>query len=576
MSQLSLDRSRLLILLLSAGLLFVIIESCRKMDKPQTANSEKEKFFRTDPNTDPLVKAIAANIRRQDDKRNLTGKLIQKAGFPVWEKAQISKAGYQSRITEGEQQVFIPFINEDEEETKAVLAVKINATDTLFTMVYGAGYRQYGFDTATNSGRWSAHDVFGVFTYFDHLLFNRNAFHVSNSQLLGTATDTITTQPVTVYIDTVSSSQGRLFSPNPGTIIVYVTYLYCQFPNGGRTASPSSRMVYPDCYNVIYAQEQVIFHLDENMPGGGYFDGDGGGGDGGFICVGCSWEDTNPCNLDPMAPQEPCYDDWQPVENAQPEPFNPYNADSVRITDVIRDSFPCLYSFLKDSLPNANMIAQIAANDIFRDSAYMHFTFDTSGTATTNTQATGQTKTKFARIGPDGRWHYSATIRLNPWHLKHASREIMIATIIHECMHAIFEMRWWQYQEPSPPIDSTFLKDHFPSHWSYLTNRPFTQSQQHQVMATDYFTKFEELMRPWFNPNATTAVRDTVIKALGYGGLYDSDAWKMLPSMGMDTCKYKGINIVGEQAGTGSIAPTGCTGHNYHYANDLMMRPSCN
>lgn len=215
MSQMSLNRSRLLIVLLSAGLLFVIIESCRKMDKPQTADSEKEKFFRTDPNTDPLVKAIAANIRRQDNKRNLTGKLIRKAGFPAWDKAQISKAGHQSRITEGEQQVFIPFFNEEEEETKAVLAVKINATDTLFTMVYGAGYRQYGFDTATNSGRWSARDVFGVFTYFDHLLFNRTAFHVNSSRLLGAATDTITPRSVTVYMDTMYSSQGDCSVPIP-------------------------------------------------------------------------------------------------------------------------------------------------------------------------------------------------------------------------------------------------------------------------------------------------------------------------------------------------------------------------
>ncbi|HEX2631128.1 MAG TPA: hypothetical protein VHM26_19070, partial [Chitinophagaceae bacterium] len=516
------------------------------MDKPRIADLQKEKFFRIAPNTDPLVKAIAANIQRQDTKRNLTGKLISKAGFPIWDKAQISKAGYQSRITEGEQQVFIPFINEEEEETKAVLAVKINATDTLFTMVYGSNYRQYGFDSTNNDGSWSARKVFGVFTYFDHLLFNRNAFQVSNSQLLGAATDTITGQPAIVYLDTVSSSQGRLFSPNPGTIIVYITYVYCQYP-GGRTAFPSSRMVFPNCYNATYTQQQVTFHLDENAPGGGYFDGDGGGGDGGVICMGCSWEDVNPCNLDPMAPQEPCHDDWQPVENAQPEPYDPYNSDSVRISDVIRDSFPCLYSFLKDSLPNANMIAQLAGTDLFSDSAYMHLDFDTSQVVTGPAQATGLTYPKFSLIN-GGRIHYKATIKLNPWHLKHASKELMIATIIHESMHAIFKLRWWEYQLWLNPTtrgdittDSTYIKTHFPLHWNYMNGSPFTATQQHEIMATDYFQKFEDAMRPWYNPNAGTAIRDSVIKALGYGGLYETDAWKMLPSMGMDTCKYKAM-----------------------------------
>lgn len=583
MSKISLNRSFMPVLFLLTGILFLIIESCRKMDKPVPASLQKEKFFQLQPGTDPLVVAIAQNIQRQDIQRNLVSKLVGKAGLPVWNKAVISKVPAQGRNTVNEQQVFIPFINEEEQETKALLSVRVNEDDTLFSMVYAAAYRQYGFDSSSN-GSWSARDVFGAFSYFNKTIFNHTSYYLSDSRVLGTALDTIGAQPVTVHVDDIhTQSQARLQSPNPGTIIVYITYVHCEMPSQ-RVANNSARIVGPNCYNATYTQQQVTFHLDDNYPGGGYFDGEGGGGSDGHMCIGCNWEDINPCNLDPNAPQEPCYDDWQPVPHAQPEPFDPMIADSVEISDHIRDSFPCLYTFLKDSLLNPNRIAQLAGTNIFQDSIYMHLRFDTSGTRTANNQATGHTNTSFVVNAPDGREHCIATIRLNPWHLKHASQEIMIATIIHECMHAIFKTRWWQYQawlgqNPgfNSNIDSNFLKQHFPSYWTYMNNKPFTPAQEHQIMATDYFARFEELMRPWFNPGAPTAIRDSVIRALGYGGLYETDAWKQLPSMGMDTCKYKGMNVVAEQCGTGSITPTGCgSGYNYHYANDLKLRPSCN
>jgi hypothetical protein len=85
-----------------------------------------------------------------------------------------------------------------------------------------------------------------------------------------------------------------------------------------------------------------------------------------------------------------------------------------------------------------------------------------------------------------------------------------------------------------------------------------------------------DLVKPFFNKAASRPVRDTVLKAMGYGGLHETTVWKLLPSKGIDTCKYKGIQIAAEQSATGNIVPTGCSGHNYHYANDWYMRPGCN
>lgn len=73
----------------------VIINACRKIDsrvsKPKDESSIRKQFFTVKPGTDPIVVAIAANIRRQDAKRDFIPKITQKAGYAIWNKATISK-----------------------------------------------------------------------------------------------------------------------------------------------------------------------------------------------------------------------------------------------------------------------------------------------------------------------------------------------------------------------------------------------------------------------------------------------------------------------------------------------------
>jgi hypothetical protein len=586
MRKMSLSRSAILLLLLSAGLSFIIIESCRKMDKQATpaSNLQKEKFFRIHPGTDPLVNTIAQNIRRQDEKRNLVSKIVDKAGFPVWEKAVVNKITSQARVTQNEQQVFIPIVNEDDRETRAILAVKLNGEDTLFTMVYAAAYRQYGFDSTANNDNWSALDVFAAFTYFDHTIFDRTGYYLSDSRLLGTTEDTISNQPATIYIENIGTeAQGRLQRSNPGTIVIYITYVHCDYPSGQKTASFNSRVVGPNCYNATYVQHQVNFTLDENLPGGGYFESGGGGGPDSYMCIGCNWEDTNPCDTDPNLPMAPCDDDWQPIPNAVDEPFNPDLYDSVGVTDALEEAYPCVAALINDSLKDANWLAQIAGSEVFHDSAYMHLQFDTSTVNTTVSQHPATTIVgDTAGIDIAGNTHFTATITLNGWFLRNATRNAIINSIIHESMHAIFTMRWAQYQawlhSGLGSIDSNYIKSHFPIHWSYIMQRPPgpNEEQQHIIMGTDYLDKFLTIGRPFYNPAASPALRDSVLTAMALHGLYKTSMWSLLPSMGRDTCKIKIMREISLQSLVGSFSLSGCGNFTTHYADSLKLTPNCN
>lgn len=316
----------------------------------------------------------------------------------------------------------------------------------------------------------------------------------------------------------------------------------------------------------------------QTIPTGG-----GGGGGGGGAAINEWWEE-DPCNHGGIPG---CGDDLLTGWVATPEPdTGPYSVlwvDTIGISNSIQSVYPCLYAFLNDSLPNINYLAQLAGASVFKDSAYMHLTFDTSTIYTQQGQASAITYTDSVQIDGNGFTHFNATIKFNGWYLRKATKEYMVSTIIHESIHAIFKLRWKQYQQwlinhNSSPIDSFFMKEHFPIYWeNYIVNGvPSGAVNDHQIMATDYYNLFNSLVSQFYNPAAPQALRDSVIKAMNYGGLQETTAWKMLPSQGVDTCKYKNIDITAAHSFIGTFNALGCANFTTHYADSLKLRSSCN
>ena len=105
---------------------------------------------------------------------------------------------------------------------------------------------------------------------------------------------------------------------------------------------------------------------------------------------------------------------------------------------------------------------------------------------------------------------------------------------------------------------------------------PLNQIDEHQIMATDYFNIHATQLRNFWNPASPQALRDSVIKALCYGGLDSTTAWSLLPNQGIDTCKYKAIDASAGRSYTSSYLIQGCGYYNYHYADSLKLRSGCN
>lgn len=515
----------------------------------------REKFFSVQSGTDPIVIALAEKIKRQDSKYNFVPSVVKKAGYPVWHKAKVATSGGQlNRVADGELQVFIPFVVDSIQQTRAVLTVKIDDADTVFRILYSNQYATGGFDTTENGGMWSAQETFAVFTMFDKDIYGHTKFKVYDSRLLGTATDTIGTSPVTAAITDISSTrQGQQISAR-GMITVWITYVVCEVCLPARNAAPAGRLSdFIFCCNPSYHLVGTLYWIDDDpLPGGGgWWDGGGGGGGCGEPCApcpGCDWTQDNPCiNPDPNMPQVPCDDQWRPVTENVPDPFDVNKFDSVGVSDEIRDSFPCVYEIIKDDLWDINKTIQIGFHDFFSVNQYNHifFKLDYSMCGAGDT-VNGETSPYPTRMMINGNQHFIDTISLNPCFLARASREAIVGTIIHESIHAYIEWCLKDYEryggtQPGYTIDSFYLKEHFPLHWDYIKKKQYSHAPDHDQMVNDLVNYIASEIYTWGNPNAPTPLRQFVASNIAKIGLHKTSAWGQAGPL-LDTCSIIAVD----------------------------------
>lgn len=556
--------------------LFVFISiaislSCNKHKEIRTNNIDptaRANFFALRGPIDSLVASIASSIRRQDQKRNLVQKLITKAGYPQWDKARVAMKNNDPR-----KMVYIPFVMDKGKQTKAILIVKVSDKDTFYHLLYGSRYNEYSFDESSKQ-TWNAKDIFHAFLLFDYKIFSSTAFRVTDPRLTN---DTPGSKSTIVNLEP-SSLTGRVYSTTS-----WVTIVVCH------ECGTSSKMdVQGQCCNAEYYDVSVTYWFDDDDDTWGWYtDGGGGGSSGGGandirICDNCNWEDTNPCELDAQGHAVSfCDENWEPPTITAPA-YNPLNANAIQISSGLESVFPCVASFIRDSLGNGNILAQLVGADVYRDSAYINLVFDTATDYTTEfPMRTAYTKVGHVFVDESGTTTCTDTIRFNPWYLRHGTKEFMVSNALHEIMHAVFNLRWKQYQNwlqyNDTQYDSNYLKNRYPMYWYAIQNRPsgLSAADDHEIMASAYLGAFTNIMKEFYNPTAPRAIRDTVIKALGYHGVQETTAWKALPSQGIDTCKYRAIQISANHSGT-NLAPGGCSpSYYYNYSIDLRLRPAC-
>jgi hypothetical protein len=116
------------------GILFVCMAvmiaviACRKMDRQPTISDDalEQKFFYSHRSGSNLEKSIVSFMQRENNKYHFVGNIVNRVGFPYWNKAIIisdqSKTG---RGQGGESATFvlIPFVRNTENQVNSVLLI---------------------------------------------------------------------------------------------------------------------------------------------------------------------------------------------------------------------------------------------------------------------------------------------------------------------------------------------------------------------------------------------------------------------------------------------------------------------
>jgi hypothetical protein len=571
------------IIVCSFGVIF-IINSCRKYDRiVERMHRDNTRLFFNVPNSVlPIVKKVATFIKKQNDKDQFIDRIAKRNGIPRWDKARVVTTPMGNSRTTGSPDsiVLIPTIQVDSNIVHSFLACHVEGDNVKIKIFDGAAYRSYPHNNRLDT--ISSSFVTLTCMLLDYVVSNgkREWYTVKDSTILDTPHHV---QPVNGirYLRLIPANHNPLALAEP------VTFTYCVtiwIPNNGQLVGANPGGPDPNTqgsYQTVCTDYTFWANvIDEDPIYSGPPPVGGGGGSGG------NWYDPSNQACKAMPGDDPCGSGaplpFQPIFNDLGQ-YNVYTADTVGYSSSLQTAYPCEYHLIHDSLQNENFLAQLAGTNVFNDSAYMHLTFDTSTTLTQPGQASAETLAGGTWIDPStGFTHFHATITFNGYFLRNSTKEAKISTIIHECMHAIFKMRWGQYQQwllGNGNIDSNFIKTHFPIHWYYITQQavPPSELQDHEMMATDYVNLFSSLGRPLYNVAATTAQRDTTLKAIGYGGLAATTAWGLLPSQGMDTCKYRKIQVTGEYSLAGGPFTTGgsCLSFYANFSTDFGMTAGC-
>jgi hypothetical protein len=325
---------------LSAAILFflfiVAYLSCRKTDAvPENQSAKPEKFFELPSDAPKQLKAVAQAIEIQNERHQFLSSVIKSSGYPIWDKARIvdfnnRKMSGRGNGEETGEVIYVPFVRDSDNYVNSVLAVKLEPSDTIYRMIHDYNYRRFGYDT-TDHTKWSARDVFNIFSSFDHSVFGHSRFWIRDKNLLGIQDDSLQ-----VTATRTSHDGGRNVS---GKVEMYAveecqTWEVCEKAADGSGGSggglPARVNILPGtgCTNIWYIDICTTYYYNDGGGGGGSTgDGDGtgdpstgpGGGGGGWYDGG-----DDPCNGSGgviqrnaiAAPVDDCGSGWEPVPPA--------------------------------------------------------------------------------------------------------------------------------------------------------------------------------------------------------------------------------------------------------------------
>lgn len=358
----------------------LIFNACRKLEtKPSTTipthRDRLHQFFNIPPSTHPTVKKISETIKKQNDRGHFIENFIDDQGYLIWHKARVFPAppNVQARLGggSGDSTWILPIVKENTERVSGFLACLPKGGDSVLFRLFDATTYRYHFGD-TDSAGIEAKTLAMLTMSLEQSVFGHEVFKILDTALL----------------DDDHGNQVRyvkLQEPQARVVLLatwYVCYTVWVVDNEGQVVGcPPGDETCNDGQSELICETYNVWGFDDLDEGHGGGSGSGGWGTGGGGDINGGW--TNPCREIETIPGTytgtACESGgplgWVSYDFEDENDFNPLDYDSVRISDDLRDSFPCIAALIEDTLFDINRKVQISMYDHFTVNQYNHTYF---------------------------------------------------------------------------------------------------------------------------------------------------------------------------------------------------------
>lgn len=221
-----------------------------------------------------------------------------------------------------------------------------------------------------------------------------------------------------------------------------------------------------------------------------------------------------------------------------------FDRSSIAIDLNITNTFPCVNNLLSDLISNKKGFFQDPGLGAFFSSGALRLVLSEK-------ELTPDIGGRSVHAGINGDGLFRDTLFLNSYYFSKASREYVVAVVVHESIHAFLTWCYLSYSEGLNGVDTLFLQKHFPKHWEWLTDTSLSEQRQHILMSENFLDIIAQNVYLYTSPKSTASLRDSVARSLAWGGLNSTPAWRALQ---VDTCYLHEVDIWARRVDLGGKA----------------------
>jgi hypothetical protein len=293
--------------------LAAILNGCRKIDDLHfglTAAEQQQKFFTIPAGTDPALYRVAAALQQQDNLNGKVSSIINRYGYPQWNKAVVQQTGAHALARDGDGRgssdttLYIPLVSDRDTTVTAFIYALLNGEVALHYFD-GRSYASYTFGNVDDTLTVTAERIALQCMVLDKIMFGHTRFEITDERLFAGAFGSGS-------IRRVVSLSGETIYGRIAVVPIYQSVCYQTYTQWLSEGIPDLNSYSTICYDVYV--------------GSMYIDNGGGGGGGGSSGGGSPPPHTGGGGSGSGSTSPP---GWTPMTGVSDDPLDAIPVDSL-------------------------------------------------------------------------------------------------------------------------------------------------------------------------------------------------------------------------------------------------------